>query len=96
MNVLNIRKIRGESSASPSVSNAEKLRSIAYSMDILAPGFYIWFGDFSYRIGGCIPDDQPYRYPGTIHNRFGVALVLPGYRIFTTYQGTHDPDQTPT
>ena len=69
---------------------SEKLRAIAFSMDILAPGLYIWLGTFTLRLGGCVPDDQPYRYPGTIHSLWGVSLVLPGYRIFTTYNGTHD------
>jgi hypothetical protein len=43
------------------------------------------------EFGGAIPDDQPYRYPGTIHSNVGMALVLPGYKIFTTYQGSYDP-----
>jgi hypothetical protein len=58
------------------------------------PGFYAWFGPFAIRIGGCTPDDQPYPYPGTLHSRYGLALVLPEYRIFTTYKGTYDPGQT--
>lgn len=71
----------------------ESLRAIAYSMDLLLPGFYAWLGNIRIRIGGSRPDDTPYRYPGTIHSSAGIALVLPGYRIFTTYQGTHDPRQ---
>jgi hypothetical protein len=71
----------------------ESLRAIAYSMDLLIPGFYAWVGKIRIRIGGAEPDDTPYRYPGTIHSLAGIALVLPGYRIFTTYQGTHDPRQ---
>jgi hypothetical protein len=41
--------------------------------------------------GGCKPDDNPYPYPGTLHSFAGLAIVLPGYRIFTTYNGTYDP-----
>lgn len=72
---------------------SERLRAIAYSMDILVPGFYLWFANFTLRIGGCKPDDQPYRYPGTIHSRVGIAVVLPGYHIWTTYRGSYDSGQ---
>ncbi|MDM9379879.1 hypothetical protein QUB80_04095 [Chlorogloeopsis sp. ULAP01] len=41
------------------------------------------------------PDDEPYRYPGTIHNAYGIALVLPEYKIFTTYQGRYGPREAP-
>jgi hypothetical protein len=70
---------------SKSVADVERIRAIAHSMDTLLPGFYVWFGSFTMRIGGCIPDDQPCRYPGTLHSRFGLAIVLPGYHIFTLY-----------
>lgn len=87
----------------------EAMRAIAHSMDLLIPGLYIWLLNFSFRIGGSVPDDIPYKYPGKIHptgsavplcwnNKTGlphiytgIALVLPGYRIFTTYQGSSDP-----
>ncbi len=68
----------------------EQMRAVAYSMDTLAPGFYLWIFGFPLRLGGTTPDDSPYRYPGTINSRFGVAVVLPGYRIFTTYSGSYD------
>jgi hypothetical protein len=68
----------------------ENLRAIAYSMDLLIPGFYFWCPYFTIRIGGDKPDDSPYRYPGIIHNSTGITLVLPGYKIFTTYQGSYD------
>ena len=73
--------------------HAERIRAIAYSMDTLVPGFYAWFGPLTLRIGGCTPDDQPYPYPGTLNSSYGLALVLPEYRIFTTYKGTYDPRQ---
>lgn len=66
----------------------KKLSAIAYSMDTLIPGFYAWFGLFHIRIGGSEAEET---YPGTIHSFAGVALVLPGYQIFSTYQGDYDP-----
>jgi hypothetical protein len=52
---------------------------------------YLWLPGIHIRFGGAVPDDQPYKYPGTIHSNTGMALVLPGYKIFTTYQGSYDP-----
>ncbi len=68
----------------------ETLRRIAYSMDLLIPGFYFWCPYFTVKIGGGIPDDNPFKYPGMIHSSIGIGLVLPGYKIFTTYQGSYD------
>jgi len=65
-----------------------QLRDIAYSMDALIPGFYVWFGSFSWRWGG---SDAEASYPGTIHSFAGIGLVLPGYQILTTDQGSYDP-----
>lgn len=62
-------------------------------MDILVPGVYVWLGSLTIRIGGCIPDDQPCGYLGTLHSRFDLAIVLPGYNIFTTYVGSYAPRQ---
>ncbi|MGG6266751.1 MULTISPECIES: hypothetical protein [unclassified Leptolyngbya] len=70
------------------ISSDESLRSIAYSMDALIPGFYFWWGILKIRIGGSIAEPT---YPGTLHSLMGIALVLPGYRIYTTYHGTYDP-----
>lgn len=67
---------------------AKELRAIAYSMDALIPGFYLWFGSLKIRIGGTEAEDT---YPGTVHSFAGMALVLPGYRIFSSYQGSYDP-----
>jgi hypothetical protein len=69
----------------------EQKRAIAYSMDLLIPGLYIWLGSFTFRLFGEKPEDTPYRYPGMLKSRYGVALVLPGYRILTTYQDSYDP-----
>ncbi len=66
----------------------ESLRAIAYSMDALVPGLYIWVGTIKLRIGGSLPEAN---YPGTIHSPAGIAIVLPGYRIYSTYQGSYDP-----
>lgn len=91
---LNTKHRNHSHSSARSALAEEKMRAVAYSMDILAPGLYFWCGNFVLRLGGYEPDDEPYRYPGTIHSFFGVAVVLPGYRIFTTYSGTYDPRQT--
>jgi hypothetical protein len=64
---------------------SESKRSIAYSMDLLIPGLYIWLGGYNLRFLGEKPDDTPYKYPGTLNSRYGIALVLPGYKMFTTY-----------
>ncbi len=64
------------------------VRAIAYSMDTLIPGLYIWLGLVKIRIGGSDPEEG---YPGTIHSPAGIALVLPGFRIWSTYQGSYDP-----
>ena len=74
-----------------STAKPDVLRVVAYNMDLLFPGLYIWLGYFVLKIGGREVDDTPYRYPGTLHNKFGVALVLPNYLIFTTYKGSYDP-----
>jgi hypothetical protein len=66
----------------------ESLRAIAYSMDALVPGFYFWWGILKIRIGGSFAEPN---YPGILHRPIGVALVLPGYRIYTTYHDTYDP-----
>ncbi len=84
------KKAQALAKAAKSSAYAERIRAIAYSMDTLVPGFYAWFGPLTIRLGGCTPDDQ---YPGTLHSRYGLALVLPEYRIFTTYKGTYDPGQ---
>ena len=65
-----------------------QMRSIAYSLDTLIPGIYIWLGALKIRIGGSEPEEN---YPGTIHSPIGIALVFPGYRIYSTYQGSYDP-----
>lgn len=66
----------------------QPLRAIAYSLDCLIPGFYFWLGPIKLRLGGSLPEPD---YPGTIHSKVGLALVLPGYRLFSTYQGNYDP-----
>jgi hypothetical protein len=73
------------------LSISEKKRAIAYSMDSLIPGLYIWLGNVVLRFGGETTDDQLYRYPGVINSSYGIAVILPGYCIFTTYQQSYDP-----
>ena len=69
-------------------SSDPTLSAIAYSMDALIPGLYIWWGFIKLRFGGSPAEPT---YPGTLHRRVGIALVLPGYRIYSTYRGTYDP-----
>ncbi len=69
-------------------TSRDRRRAIAYSMDVIVPGLYLWLGPVAIRFGGSQPEQN---YPGTIHSFAGVALVLPGYRIYSTYQGDYDP-----
>jgi hypothetical protein len=62
--------------------------AMVYSMDALVPGLYVWLGGWTLRLGGSAPEEN---YRGMVHRAIGVALVLPGYRIFSTYQGSYDP-----
>ncbi len=64
------------------------MRAIAYSLDTLIPGLYIWLGAIKIRIGGSLTKES---YPGKIQSPIGMAFVLPGYRIYRTYQGSYDP-----
>jgi hypothetical protein len=72
------------------VPGSDRKRAIAYSMDLLIPGLYIWLGNFTIRLFGSKPDDTPYKYPGMLNSSYGIALVLPGYHIFTTYKDSYD------
>ncbi|MGM3308210.1 hypothetical protein ACSQ6I_19905 [Anabaena sp. WFMT] len=83
--MLNITNAKLSFSSNNSLGENEAMREIAYSMDLLIPGLYLWLPGIHIRIGGAIPDDQPYRYPGKIHSNAGISLVLPGYKIFTTF-----------
>ena len=67
---------------------SQQLRAIAYSLDALIPGLYLWIGPLRLRLGGSLPEGN---YSGTIHSPVGLAVVLPGYRIYSTYQGSYDP-----
>lgn len=69
-------------------AHSNVLQAIAYSLDALIPGLYIWAGPIKLRIGGSQPEEN---YTGIIHSNVGVALVLPGYRIYSTYQDSYDP-----
>jgi hypothetical protein len=82
------------STSDQSKSKSDELRVVAYNMDMLFPGLYIWVGSIVFRLGGQQPEDSPYRYPGTVNSKYGIALVLPGYKIFTTYKGSFDNRST--
>ncbi len=72
----------------PSIDRSAERLAITYSMDALVPGLYVWVGRLTLRWGGCEAEDN---YSGMIHQSIGCAIVLPGYRIFSTYQGSYDP-----
>lgn len=81
-----------DSSAINSVPKQDaNMRKIAYSMDLLIPGIYLWWGKLCLIIGGEMPEDSPEHYPGIIHSQSGLAIVFPGYHIWTTYQDSYDP-----
>jgi len=65
-------------------SSIERKREIAFSLDLLLPGFYAWMPWLSWYLGGNIPDDKSYRYSGKIQTSWGAAIVLPGYKILKT------------
>ena len=69
-------------------SSKNALQAIAYSLDVLIPGLYFWAGPIKLRLGGSQPEEN---YSGTIHSKFGIAIVLPGYRIYSSYQDSYDP-----
>jgi hypothetical protein len=66
----------------------DRRRDLTYSMDVLIPGVYLWLGPVTVRLGGSIAEDN---YPGVVHSWAGFAIVFPGYRIYSTYQGSYDP-----
>ena len=51
-----------------------KQKSLAYSLDALYPGFYIWFFNLYIRIGG---EDCPSDYNYVIPTKVGLGIVLP-------------------
>lgn len=80
--MLNITNTNFRITCNNSTFENEAMREIAYSMDLLIPGLYLWLPGLHIRIGGAVPDDQPYRYPGQIHSHAGIALVLPAYTAY--------------
>lgn len=81
-------QIEGTEPISVNESVDQRIKAIAYSLDALIPGFYLWCGPLKLRFGGSTPEEN---YPGTIHQPVGLAVVLPGYRIYSTYQDSYDP-----
>ncbi|MGD1867749.1 MAG: hypothetical protein ACFB0D_24625 [Phormidesmis sp.] len=74
-------------SAAAADTGEQRMKAIAYSLDALVPGVYLWCGPLKIRLWGSLPEEN---YPGTIHRLVGMAVVLPGYRIFSTYRGSYD------
>lgn len=54
---------------------------LAYCIDALIPGVYIWIEKFSIRLWGCISDDS---YSFYLKTFCGIAIVLPGFHIIST------------
>jgi hypothetical protein len=52
--------------ATPPSDRIEQLRAIAYSMDTLIPGLYVWTPFFNWRMGGSIAEST---YPGLVMQR---------------------------
>jgi hypothetical protein len=71
----------------PKLDVDPQLRSIDYSIDALIPGLYLWFGLVRLRLGGSLSEAN---YSGTIYDPVGIALVIPGYRLYSTYRGSYD------
>jgi hypothetical protein len=85
---------KADKSISEAIGWCEAYRILAYNIDLLHPGFYLWLGKFTLRLGGFAqPDDAPYRYPGDLRTKVGVAIVLPGYKVFTTYRQSFDREK---
>lgn len=78
---MQIQQEDGTQPIQPVSSPDPSLSAIAYSMDALIPGLYFWCRFIKLRIGGSPAEPT---YPGTLHSRIGIALVLPGYRIYST------------
>ena len=68
-------------------TSEQKMKAIAYSLDALIPGLYVWCGPIKIRLWGSLPEDN---YSGVVHSNAGAALVLPGYQIYSTYRKSHD------
>jgi len=63
------------------------MKDIVWSIDASLVGLYIWMPFFCLRIGGSEAEDS---YSGAIAARYGMAIVLPGYKVFSTYRGSFD------
>jgi hypothetical protein len=56
----------------------DSLRNLTYSLDTLVPGFYLWWGQLTWQVGGTEADDDPY-YPFVVPTFLGFGIVLPNY-----------------
>lgn len=50
------------------------MKAIAYSLDALIPGLYLWCGPLKIRLWGSLPEEN---YSGKIHSPVSMAIVLP-------------------
>lgn len=72
----------------PSTTHMDAMKSIAYGLDALIPDFYCWCGPLRVRLSGCVFETN---YSGKTHQPVGISIVLPGYRIYSTYKDSYDP-----
>ncbi len=56
-------------------------RDLAWCLDALIPGVYLWIGDRVWAIGGSEAESS---YPFTIKNGIGFAVILPNLEQFAT------------
>lgn len=69
----------------PNQANPNARKALAYSLDALIPGFYLWVGSWVLRMGGSEAEES---YSGSVHSSLGIAVIFPNYRIWSTYQGS--------
>jgi hypothetical protein len=63
------------------------MRNIAYCIDTLVPGIYLWWGNYCYKSSNINAEST---YPGVIKDNKGFAIILPNYKIWTSYKKSLD------
>lgn len=53
-------------------------RHLAFSIDALYPGLYVWFKDFTFRLGGIKSDNQ---YSFIMGRDWGFAIII-SYKLY--------------
>lgn len=68
----------------------DRKKALTYSIDTLQPGLYIWLGSMCIRLGGSEAEEN---YPGLIKSKYGIVLVLSGYRLISSYNGMYSDEE---